>query len=179
MKRINKSFVAMIPITLLAACATSGEKTATLDPSPVVSDTAKAATVPTAETPSAPVQARIESNPKQETTGPLTERVIYFSFDKSNIKSEYASIIQAHSAYLAKHPNVHIRLEGYTDERGTREYNMALGERRDNSVEELLTQEGVAKDQIDTISYGEQNPVATGHDESSWRLNRRVEIVYF
>ena len=56
---------------------------------------------------------------------------------------------------------------------------MTLGERRDNSVEELLTQEGVAKDQIDTISYGEQNPVATGHDESSWRLNRRVEIVYF
>lgn len=178
MKRIIRTLVTMFPITLLVACATNGEKAAKLDAAPTPVETEKTATAPAPETANAPEQARIESDQKQELTGPLAKRVVYFSFDKSDIKSEYIRIIQAHGAYLAKHPEIHIRLEGYTDERGTREYNMALGERRDNSVEDLLTMEGVAKDQIETVSYGEENPVAKGHDESSWHLNRRVKIVY-
>jgi len=168
----------MFPIALLAACATNGEKTVKVDAATAASDVGKTTSVPVVEAVNAPEQSRIGGDQKQEATGPLAKRLIYFSFDNSDIQSEYVRIIQANGAYLANHPRVHNRLEGYTDERGTREYNTALGERRDKSVQELLILEGVSKDQIETISYGEEKPVATGHDEFSWRQNRRVKIVY-
>lgn len=180
MKPASKTLVTILPIAFLAGCATNGQKTAKLDePAPPAATVAeKPAPAQAAETPSTPEQAQRETDPLQQSTGPLAKRVIYFNFDKSNIENEYVRIIEAHAAYLANHPHVHVRLEGYTDERGTREYNMALGERRDDSVLKLFTLQGVAKDQIQTVSYGEEDPAATGHDESAWRLNRRVKIVY-
>jgi peptidoglycan-associated lipoprotein len=87
-------------------------------------------------------------------------------------------IIEAHGKYLANNPSFKVRLEGHTDERGSREYNLALGERRARSVEQLLKLQGVSANQIEIISYGEEMPSAFGHDESSWQLNRRVELVY-
>lgn len=178
MKRVSKTLVALLPIVLFAGCATNGQKAATLDAPPAATEAEKPATAQAAEIPSAPEQAQMETDPLQKSTGPLAERVIYFNFDKSNIDKEYVHIIEAHAAYLANHPDVHVRLEGYADERGTREYNMALGERRDDTVLKLLTLEGVAKEQIQTVSYGEAKPAATGHNESAWRQNRRVKIVY-
>lgn len=109
---------------------------------------------------------------------PLSQRVIYFEFDSSTIKSEYQDVIAAHAAYLVANPNVSVVLEGHADERGTREYNIALGERRAKSVQEVLTLQGVDTKQIQVISFGEERPVALGHDESAWSLNRRVEILY-
>ena len=108
----------------------------------------------------------------------LQERTIYFEYDKSEIQEQYRKIVEAHATYLSGHPNVTVTLEGHADERGSREYNLALGERRAVAVQRQLTLLGVQPSQIRTVSYGEERPIATGHDESAWSKNRRVEIVY-
>jgi peptidoglycan-associated lipoprotein len=108
----------------------------------------------------------------------LQERTIYFEYDKSEIQEQYRDIVEAHATYLSEHPDVNVTLEGHADERGSREYNLALGERRAIAVERQLTLLGVQAAQIRTVSYGEERPISTGHDESSWSRNRRVEIIY-
>ena len=109
---------------------------------------------------------------------PLSKRIIYFDYDSSEIKPGYRSVIEAHAQYLVAHPDVTLSLEGHADERGSREYNLALGERRAISVKEMMTVLGAAPSQIRTISYGEERPVDEGHDEAAWSQNRRVELVY-
>lgn len=109
---------------------------------------------------------------------PLAQRLIYFEFDSSEVRSEFRPTISAHARYLSQNPEAVVTLEGHADERGSREYNLALGERRANAVRSLLLAEGAASAQIQTVSYGEEKPVAFGHDESAWSQNRRVEIVY-
>lgn len=109
---------------------------------------------------------------------PLSTLTIYFSFDSSAIKPKYAKVIQAHAQYLANHPKVHLRLEGNTDERGTREYNVALGERRAQSVKQALVVSGANSGQISTISYGEERPAVPGHTPAAYAKDRRVNFVY-
>ncbi len=103
---------------------------------------------------------------------------VHFEFDSSAIDSESRRIIEQHATYLAANPDIKINLTGHADERGTREYNLALGERRGDSVERMLSVLGVNGDRITTISYGEEQPLAMGHEETSWRINRRVEFIY-
>ena len=104
--------------------------------------------------------------------------VIYFDFDKSEIKPEYADLISTTAKNLTSHPALKIKLEGNTDERGTREYNIGLGERRAQAVRRALLLQGVAEGQITTVSYGAERPAAEGDDETAWSQNRRVELVY-
>jgi peptidoglycan-associated lipoprotein len=111
-------------------------------------------------------------------TGALAKRIIYFDFDKSEIKPEFAEIVTAHARNLTSHPNLHVKLEGNTDERGTREYNIGLGERRAQAVRRALMLQGVAESQLTTVSFGAERPAAEGDDESAWAQNRRVELVY-
>jgi peptidoglycan-associated lipoprotein len=117
-----------------------------------------------------------------ETAGPLAgmlaKRTIYFDFDNSEIKGEGTDIVAAHAKYLAKNPAARVRLEGNTDERGSREYNIGLGERRAQAVRRALLLQGASDTQLSTVSYGEERPAAAGHDETAWAKNRRVEIVY-
>jgi peptidoglycan-associated lipoprotein len=108
----------------------------------------------------------------------LSKRVIYFDFDRSNVKAEYRGIVAAHAAYLASHSSARITLEGHADERGTREYNLGLGERRGNSVTGLLSAGGSTGSQQEVVSYGEERPVCRVSNEDCWWQNRRVEIVY-
>lgn len=108
----------------------------------------------------------------------ITETVIYFDFDTANIRPEYSEVLAAHARQLAANPNKSVRLEGHADERGSREYNIGLGERRAQAVRQALMLQGVASVQITTVSYGEERPAANGSDEEAWALNRRVEIVY-
>lgn len=110
--------------------------------------------------------------------GILGKRVIYFDFDSAQIRSEFVPIIEAHARYLASRPGTKVVLEGHTDERGSPEYNIALGEARAKSVAKAMELNGASSNQINIVSYGEEKPVATGHDEASWSQNRRVEIVY-
>ena len=119
-----------------------------------------------------------EGKPIDDPTSPLAKRVFYFSFDSSQINPEDQATIAAHARYLAQNPNVSVVLEGHTDERGSREDNMALGQRRAEAVEQFMLLQGASKSQIQVISFGEERPVALGHDEAAWRLNRRVEILY-
>lgn len=105
-------------------------------------------------------------------------RTIYFDYDSSEIRAEFASVVAANARRLAGNPALRVRLEGHTDERGSREYNIALGERRAQAVRRSLMLQGVADAQLATVSYGEERPAADGSDEATWALNRRVEIVY-
>ena len=110
--------------------------------------------------------------------GPFARKVIYFDFDKSEIKPEFAAVVAAHSRNLASYPNLHVKLEGNTDERGTREYNIGLGERRAQAVRRALMLQGVAQSQITTVSFGAERPAVDGDTEAAWAQNRRVELVY-
>jgi peptidoglycan-associated lipoprotein len=110
--------------------------------------------------------------------GLLATRVVYFDFDSSEIKGTGTDVVAAHAKYLAAHSGTRVRLEGHTDERGSREYNIGLGERRAQSVRRALLLQGAADAQISTVSYGEERPAAPGHDEAAWAKNRRVEIMY-
>lgn len=109
---------------------------------------------------------------------PLSKRTIYFMLDSSQVQQDFVSVIAAHARYLLANPSQHVVLEGNGDERGSREYNIGLGEQRSKTVANMLKAQGVSESQLSTVSYGEEKPVAMGHDESSWELNRRVEITY-
>lgn len=122
--------------------------------------------------------AAYQGDPLADPASPLANRVIYFEFDSSEIQEDDRPIVEAHGDYLAKHPDVSLTLEGHTDERGSREYNLALGERRANAVRRLVLLMGASEDQVQVVSYGEERPAVDGHDEGAWQLNRRVEILY-
>ena len=108
----------------------------------------------------------------------LSKRVIYFDFDKSTVRPEYRGIVSAHSAYAAANSTARVTLEGHADERGTREYNLGLAERRGNSVSGLMSAQGARGSQLTVVSYGEERPSCRVSEEDCWAMNRRVEIVY-
>ena len=109
---------------------------------------------------------------------PLSKRTIYFMLDSSQVQQDFIPVIAAHARYLLANPSQHVVLEGNGDERGSREYNIGLGEQRAKSIGAMLKAQGVSEAQLSVVSYGEEKPVAMGHDESSWELNRRVELAY-
>lgn len=106
------------------------------------------------------------------------QTVFYFDFDQSSLRSDSVADLEAHAQYLASNPSSSVRLEGHADERGTREYNIALGERRAKAIERFLAVNGVSSAQVETISYGEEKPAVMGSSEGSWAQNRRVELKY-
>ncbi|MDE2150250.1 MAG: peptidoglycan-associated lipoprotein Pal [Gammaproteobacteria bacterium] len=154
---------------LLSACASSGQKE-TAAPAPASSSEGISTNNAPAEPapPPAPVETQV----------PLpSEHSVYFDFDKSNIKPEYTSVIDGWAKYLTANPTAKVQLQGNADERGSREYNLGLGERRANSVQAALQAEGVNASQLSTISYGKERPVCTEHNETCWQKNRRTDIV--
>jgi len=108
----------------------------------------------------------------------LAERSIYYDFDRYDIKEEFVPIIEAHANFLLEHPDIKIRVEGNCDDRGSREYNLALGQRRAESVKRAMTLLGVEANRIETVSFGAERPVAFGQTEEDWAKNRRSDIVY-
>lgn len=110
--------------------------------------------------------------------GLMDQLVVYFDFDSSDIRADFNSMLAAHGQYLAGNTGVQLRLEGHADERGSREYNIGLGERRAQAVRRILMLQGATAEQLTTVSYGEERPAVFGSDEESYTLNRRVELVY-
>lgn len=108
----------------------------------------------------------------------LAQRIIYFDYDRASIRAEYLPVLQAHASLLSAYPNLRVRLEGHADERGSREYNVALSERRGYSVRDYMTARGLKNQQAEIVGYGEEVPASLGHGEKSWNENRRVEIIY-
>lgn len=169
----RKYLIASLFIALaLAGCA--GEEA--VKPSADEKGAASAETAP-AGGGAAPGTA-LSDREKQRRAELLAQKRVHFAFDSSTIDDEARAIIEAHSANLVANPQSKVVLEGSGDERGTREYNLALGERRAQAVEKMMKVLGVASNRIKTVSYGEEKPLCQEHNESCWRQNRRAEIGY-
>ena len=155
---------------------------------------ASAMVVGCANTKKPPAGGGVDNGPGPTTSGPagggkyrvedldtdscLRQRVVYFDFDRSEIRPEFQAAVACHAAYLRQFPGARVTLEGNADERGTREYNTALGERRGNAVSSAVGAAGASSSQLNVVSYGEERPVCKEHGEGCWQKNRRVEIVY-
>jgi peptidoglycan-associated lipoprotein len=111
-------------------------------------------------------------------SSPLANRVLYFEYDSAELRPDSRDTVRAHGGYLAGNRGTNVTVEGHADERGSREYNLALGERRAQAVKRYLEAEGVSGGQVSIISYGEERPADPGHDESAWAQNRRAVLVY-
>lgn len=167
---MNKStrvlLVSLLSVAVLAGCSKKVKET---PPAPVE-------TAPTA--PTAPTTSGLYGPDDLDTDACLRQRVVYFDFDQDSVKPEFQAIVACHAKYLRDRPSSRITLQGNTDERGSREYNLGLGERRGNAVSSALQANGGSGSQLTVVSYGEERPVATGSNEEAWAQNRRVEIVY-
>jgi peptidoglycan-associated lipoprotein len=174
MKRIA---ISVLLLSLVAACAST--ETAKEQPRAAVEDrTATPAQSGTGGT-TAPVTAPAAAvNPLRDPNNILSKRSVYFDYDSDVIKPEYRPLIEAHAKYLLEHKDAKVILQGNTDERGSREYNLALGQRRAEAVRKMMSVLGVADSQMEAVSFGEEKPKATCHDESCWSQNRRTDIVY-
>jgi len=114
----------------------------------------------------------------KEPGSPLAKRSVYYDYNKYDIKEEYAPVIESHAKFLMEHSDLKIAVQGNCDDRGSREYNLALGQRRAESVKRAMVLSGVGDKQIETVSFGAEKPKALGQDEDSWAKNRRADIVY-
>ncbi len=174
---MNNKFILILLFTaFLFACESTPEKAddavAVEDQGTSLDDAAEAQTYGTEE------DDRSSMSSLDDPQSLLAVRIIYFEYDSSDIKFEDRATVEAHAAYLVANPNTNMTLEGHADERGSREYNLALGERRAQTVERQMTLLGASPSQIRTVSYGEERPAIDNHDEYSWSQNRRVEIIY-
>lgn len=170
------AFIKLVaPVALLTLAACAKDSTRPTDDTAAGGDSSSSSTSPYSG-PSAG-STGITSGSSSGSAQMPTGRVIYFDFDSSDINSEGQAIVAGWAAYLAANPSAKLRLEGHCDERGTREYNVGLGERRGNAVLQALTSRGAGESQISVSSFGEERPVATGHDDAAWQQNRRVEFV--
>ena len=175
---MKKLFLSVLMVGLIAACGTTPkdkEGAAVEDRKP-------------GEMVDRPGVKPAESQPLQDKPyagGPLTDpnnilskRSIYFDFDSNIVKDEFKPIVSAHARYLQQNGGAKMRIEGNADERGSREYNLALGQRRADAVRQMMQLLGARSTQIETVSFGEEKPRAMGHDEAAWAENRRADIVY-
>ena len=169
MKNIVLTTVLIASLGFMAACKTKPEPAPTPPPQQTTSDTSGVGDA------GATVDDTATGGPTGEL---LSKRVVYFDFDRADIRADSQTVVAAHAAYLAKNPAQKVRLEGHADERGSREYNIGLGERRGQAVRRALLLQGVAEVQLATVSYGEERPAVAGSDEQAYAANRRVEIVY-
>ena len=173
-KSLVKGIMVALPVLALTACGTTPEET-------VAQETAPAPAIETSNTVVAtPVEVvKTPEEIRMERYTELRKRhILFFDFDKSDIRAEFSELLSAHADYLVKNPGVKVNIEGHADELGTPEYNIALGERRAKAVAKYLVSLGVMPEQIATVSYGEEMPLELGHDEAAWSKNRRAVLVY-
>ncbi len=170
---LRNIFLGVLAGLILAGCQSSGTQEPTTEPLP--EDTAPAVTQPVEPEPR---DVDAGGNPLDLNSGQPLTRTFFFEFDKAVLRPEALASLELHAGFLRNNPDRRINVEGHTDERGTREYNLALGERRSDAVRTFLVSYGVRRSQIDAVSYGEERPVNPGHDESAWRQNRRAEVIY-
>jgi len=175
MKTALKLLLLAFLTAVLAACASrGGDVPAEPEPTPPAEPTPAPEVEVDRVDPANYADSRNLDNPDSV----LSQREIYFEFDRSDVRPEFLPIISAHAAYVRANPTARVLLEGHADERGSREYNLGLGERRGQSVLDLMRAEGASGSQIEVVSYGEERPVCRQSSEACWERNRRVEIVY-
>ncbi|GAB3262423.1 peptidoglycan-associated lipoprotein [Chitinimonas naiadis] len=169
---MKKTLASLTLVGLLAACAS------TPTPAPVEAKPVDKPVDTGANTqPVKPVE-QVKVDPLKDPSNILSKRGVYFDYDKYDIRADQQALVEAHGRYLAANPSRSVRLEGNADERGSREYNLALGQKRAEAVRKALTVVGAQEKQIEATSNGEEKPRATGHDEASYAENRRADVVY-
>ena len=180
---MKKLTISVLLLSLLAACAS--DKPAQVEPAAAAQSDAQAAEAAKAAQEAQAAQAAqaeaaqaAAADPLNDANSILAKRSAFFDFDKSAVKAEDKPAVQAHGQYLAAHADRKVVVEGNADERGSSEYNLALGNRRAESVKKMLIVSGAKSGQISTASFGEEKPKATGHNEAAWSQNRRADIVY-
>ena len=175
---MKKLILGLVLANLLVACASDPieEETQPAAAAPAATEPASAPAETAAAAP-APEATEAAAAPVAEAAAMPTETSVHFPFDVDTVQAEDRATVQAHGKYLSENRDSKVRLEGNADERGSSEYNLALGQRRANNVKKLLILSGAKESQITTVSYGEEKPRATGHDEASWAQNRRVDFV--
>ncbi|NPE51350.1 peptidoglycan-associated lipoprotein Pal [Dickeya dadantii] len=164
--KVLKGLMLALPVLAVAAC--SSNKHANNDQSSLNGGTGmeNGGNMSSAE------QARLQMQELQR------NNIVYFDLDKYDIRPDFAQMLDAHAVFLRSNPSYKVTVEGHADERGTPEYNIALGERRANAVQMYLQGKGVSADQISVVSYGKEKPAVLGHDEAAWSKNRRAVLVY-
>lgn len=167
MDKLKKLLVIMLAAVFLAACESSVKLDEGIGQSSSETDSRTVSTVSTGST-----------DPLNDPKGELAKRSIYFDFDSYVIKSEFQPVVEAHARYLNKNKNRRILIQGNTDDRGGREYNLALGQKRAEAVRKSMSLLGVSENQLEAVSFGKEKPRAFGSDEASWAENRRADIVY-
>lgn len=170
---MKKIVISIVLMNLLAACASQKPQETTT--APATPATPVAATVSATATAAA---AKTAIDPLNDPTSILAGRSVYYPFDIAAVQDADKPLVQAHAGYLSKNAARNVRLEGNCDERGSNEYNLALGQRRADGVMKMLELGGAKASQLDSVSYGEEKPKATGHEESSWSQNRRTDLNY-
>lgn len=175
MKSFKQGWLALVLLGLVAGCA--GTDVAEID-ADEERDDVEAAERDEARAEGLRDDERMEFVELDDPDSPLSERIIYFDFDRYDVKPEYRDLLREHARYLRSRPDLRLRLEGHTDERGSREYNIGLGDRRAQAVKRALVLHGVSEDQLRTISYGEERPAVEESNEEAWAKNRRVELDY-
>jgi peptidoglycan-associated lipoprotein len=174
MKSIPSLVLVGVASAVLAACSTP------INPPTAVTPAVNPTPAPAQVNPAAAGAVASATLPAYlDPTSPISkERSVYFDFDDSSVKPEYRTLVELHGKYLSEHPSVAIRIEGNTDERGSHEYNLALGQRRAQAVLQSLKILGAKESQMEAISFGEEKPMATDHDETAWAKNRRADLDY-
>ena len=178
MKILIKTILLIVPVLLLSACGGSESVTKSDESVATVEDRSIGEDEDGTQSHGTMDSAGFDSSDLNDPDSPLSIRVIYFEYDSHTVLADYRPAVEAHAAYLASHPETSITLEGHADERGSREYNLALGENRANALKQQMVLMGASPDQITTVSYGEERPAEDGHDEEAYSLNRRAELVY-
>jgi len=168
---MKKLVAGIVLVNLLAACASEKPK----ESAAAASAPPPAATAPAPQAAPAPV---VMVDPLNDPASILAKRSVYFPFDVSAVQEDDKPVVLAHAKYLSEHPDRKVRVEGNCDERGSNEYNLGLGQRRADSVKQMLVLGGAKASQIETVSYGEEKPVCTEHNEACWKQNRRSDIKY-
>lgn len=187
MNRMSKLILAsVLPALILGGCSSTPKK----KPSPAAPGTESQVPAPTSDVTSEGTGAGVQgvdiqgqglqqgNDPLNDPNSLLSKRIVYFDYDSNVVREEFTPVLEAHANYLTSNPDVKVVLEGHTDEQGTREYNLGLGERRAKAVQQYLMLLGASGGQIEIVSYGEERPAAVGVDEETFALNRRVELVY-
>lgn len=169
----------MLSVLLAAGCSTTGGGEDGSGSGAIVEDGSGSAGESAGATTSGMGEGGdVSGDAMSDPSNPLSVRTIYFDYDQATIREDSIDTLRAHANHLVSTSGSNIFVEGHCDERGSREYNIALGERRANAVKAFLEAEGVRPSQIDTISYGEERPAIDGHDEEAWAANRRAELIY-
>ncbi|NQY89014.1 MAG: peptidoglycan-associated lipoprotein Pal [Colwellia sp.] len=179
--RLNKTLknvVIALPLLALAACSSNDSSDEQSNTDTNASTVTQQVTEDSVQVTAAKRAAEIEEQKRQELAKLRSEHIIYFDFDVSNVNEQFASVLDAHAKFLNANANVKVLVEGHADERGTPEYNIALGERRAKAVVTYLENMGVASGQLSVVSYGEEKPMVKDRSENAFSKNRRAVIVY-